>query len=166
MVRIRRGLAAGALAVALLGAVAGCAQPGQLGQEEPTTAPPPPPAPATPEIPQLLGVGLVDYPVSVQTPGPATFSVRTLVVPPGGTTGWHAHPGTETSVVTRGTLTVLIQDGCEPRRFAAGDAIFVADAVPHLARNDGDVAVELVTTYLLAPGLPDRFEVPPACPAG
>lgn len=161
MARILRGLAA----VALAGALAGCAQPGQLGQEEPTATPLPPPAPATAEIPQLLGVGLVDYPVSVQTPGPATFSVRTVVVPPGGTTGWHAHPGTETSVVTRGSLTVLIRDGCEPRRFAAGDAIFVADAVPHLARNDGDVPVEMVTTYLLAPGLPDHVEVPPACPA-
>lgn len=159
----------GVVALAVGGAVlAGCAQPGQLGQEEvppPAPAPAPAPSTATPEAPQLLGVGLVEYPVSVQTPGPAVFSVRTVVVPPGGTTGWHTHPGTETSVVTRGSLTVQIRDGCAPRRFDAGDAIFVADAVPHLARNDGDVPVELVTTYLLAPGLPDRSEVPPACPS-
>jgi quercetin dioxygenase-like cupin family protein len=158
MTRTRRGV----LALAACGAaLAGCAQPGQLGRDE---TPAPAPAAVVTDVPRLLGVGLVDYPVSVQTPGPATFSVRTVVVPPGGTTGWHAHPGTETSVVTRGSLTVLIQDGCEPRRFDAGDAIFVADAVPHLARNDGDVPVELVATYLLAPGLPDRTEVPPACP--
>lgn len=153
----------GVVVLAVCGAVlAGCAQPGQLGQEEP---PAPAPVPATPEMPRVLGVGLVDYPVSVQTPGPAVFSVRTVVVPPGGSTGWHAHPGTETSVVTRGSLTVQIRDGCDPRRFDAGDAIFVADAVPHLARNDGTEPVELVTTYLLAPGLPDRRDVPPACPS-
>jgi quercetin dioxygenase-like cupin family protein len=156
------------LAAVLAGAVlAGCAEPGQLGLDAP--APPPVPAPQQEapqqEAPQLLGVGLVDYPVSLRTLGPATFSVRTAVIPPGGTTGWHAHPGTETSVVTGGSLTLLIRDGCEPLRFDAGDAIFVADAVPHLARNDGDVPVELVTTYLLAPGRPDRTEVPPACPA-
>ena len=170
MTRTARAVAARSLAAALVAALAGavlagCAQPGQLGRDAP--APPPAPAPAPPpqEQPQLLGVGLVGYPVSVQTLGPATFSVRTAVIPPGGTTGWHAHPGTETSVVTGGSLTLLIRDGCAPLRFDAGDAIFVADAVPHLARNDGDVPVELVTTYLLAPGRPDRTEVPPACPA-
>lgn len=159
MARTRRGAAVLAAGLAVL---AGCAQPGQLGRETP--APPPAPAPAAPELPQLLGVGLLGYPVRVETPGPATFSVRTVVIPPGGTTGWHAHPGTETSVVTRGSLTVLIEDGCEPRRFDAGDALFVADAVPHLARNDTDEPVELVATFLLAPGLPDRTEVRPACP--
>lgn len=170
MTRTARAVAARSLAVALVATLAGsvlagCARPGQLGLDAP--APPPAPAPAPPppaEQPQLLGVGLVDYPVSLRTLGPATFSVRTAVIPPGGTTGWHAHPGTETSVVTGGSLTLLIRDGCAPLRFDAGDAIFVADAVPHLARNDGDVPVELVTTYLLAPGRPDRTDVPPACP--
>ena len=174
MTRTARAVAARSLAAVLVAALtgtvlAGCARPGQLGLDAP--APPPAPAPTSAppppaeEQPRLLGVGLVDYPVSLRTLGPATFSVRTAVIPPGGTTGWHAHPGTETSVVTGGSLTLLIRDGCAPLRFDAGDAIFVADAVPHLARNDGDVPVELVTTHLLAPGRPDRTEVPPACPA-
>ena len=159
-------LAAVAATGALAAALAGCAVPGQLGSQEAAgNLAPAAAAPAGPGVPQLLGVGLIDYPVDLRTPGPAVFSVRELVIPPGGTTGWHTHPGTETSVVTRGTLTVQIRDGCAPIRFDAGDALFVADAVPHVQRNEGTAPVEMVVTYLLAPGAPDRVDAPPPCPA-
>lgn len=158
--------------VPLLGLVAallaGCAQPGQLGASE--QAPPPAPAapaapsePAPPTGPVLVGSGLIEDPVELRTPGPAVFSVRTVVVPPGGTTGWHRHPGTETSIVQSGAITLLSEDGCEPVVYEAGDAVFIPDAVPHLARNDGPVPAEIVVTYLLAPETPDRSDVPPAC---
>ncbi len=161
----RTGLLAAVLA--LVGALAGCAVPGQLGGPDPVPPAGPPAAPAlvATGVPELLGVGLLDYPVDLRTPGPAVFSVREIVIPPGGTTGWHTHPGTETSVVTGGSLTVQLRDGCEPVRFDAGDALFVADAVPHVQRNEGTAPVEMVVTYLLAPGAPDRTDAPPACPA-
>lgn len=162
--------------LALVVVLAGCARPGQLGSERSTaeqvptavTTPATPSAaaaPDRPELPVLLGAGLVDYPVEVRTPGPAMYSIRTIVLPPGGTTGWHGHPGTETTIVTSGVLTVVQRGGCDPVRYRAGDALFVADAVPHLARNDGSEPVELLTAYLLAPGDPDRFDAPPACPS-
>jgi quercetin dioxygenase-like cupin family protein len=170
---------------ALAAVLAGCAQPGQLGAERSTPERPAPTAgspaattpattpatpqpsagPAPPDLPVLLGAGLVDYPVQVRTPGPAMYTIRTMVLPPGGTTGWHSHPGTETTIVTAGVLTVVQRGGCAPVRYNAGDALFVADAVPHLARNDGSTPVELLTSYLLAPGAPDRFDAPPACPS-
>lgn len=164
MVRTRWGIALGAIAVAL--GSAACAQPGQLGYQgdPPQAAAAAAPVPV-PDLPEVLGVGTLGYPVDLRTLGPATVSVRTVVIPPGGSTGWHRHPGTETAVVTGGTLTVLIEDGCDPIRFDTGDALFVADAVPHLQRNDGTVPVEMVATFLLAPGLPDRAEAPPACPS-
>jgi quercetin dioxygenase-like cupin family protein len=169
--------------LALVLALAGCAQPGRLEAERstveqvstPTVSTPTVPtptvptagatAPDRPPLPVLLGAGLVDYPVEVRTPGPAMYSIRTTVLPPGGTTGWHGHPGTETTIVTSGVLTVVQQGGCDPIRYGAGDALFVADAVPHLVRNDGPEPVELLTAYLLAPGAPDRFDAPPACPS-
>ncbi len=146
--------------LAFAGALAGCAVPGG-----PDPVPAAAAAPVAPDVPRLLGVGLLGYPVDLRTPGPAVFSVREVVIPPGGTTGWHAHPGTETSVVTAGALTVQTRDGCEPVRFDAGDALFVPDAVPHVQRNEGTAPVEMVVTYLLAPGAPDRTDAPPACPA-
>lgn len=156
----RTGLLAAVLVLA--GALVGCAAPAGPGPGPTAGSSAAPPATG---VPELLGVGLLDYPVDLRTPGPAVFSVREVVIPPGGTTGWHAHPGTETSVVTAGTLTVQILDGCEPVRFDAGDALFVADAVPHVQRNEGTAPVEMVVTYLLAPGAPDRSDAPPACPA-
>jgi quercetin dioxygenase-like cupin family protein len=148
-------------------AVAGCAEPGQLGQPEPDAAPPvvAPPAPQPPQLPQLLGTGLVEQPLQIRTPGPAVYSVRTVFLPPGVSIGWHRHPGTETSIVTAGSVTLQTADDCDPADFDAGAALFVPDAVPHTLRNDGAVTAELVVAYLLAPGAPDQLSAPPACPA-
>lgn len=144
--------------------VAGCAEPGQLGQPEPDGAPPVVAVPA-PQLPQLLGTGLVEQPLQIRTPGPAVYSVRTVFLPPGVSIGWHRHPGTETSIVTAGTVTLQTEDACDPVTFDAGAALFVPDAVPHTLRNDGDVTAELVVAYLLAPGAPDQLSAPQACPA-
>ncbi|WP_214365807.1 cupin domain-containing protein [Pseudonocardia sp. H11422] len=151
------------LAVAGCLVLAGCAQPGQLGSP-PETAAPAPVTPEPPAGPVELGRGTVRDPLEIRTPGSAVFSVRTVVVPPGGTTGWHQHPGTETSILKSGSITLVRQDACEPAVFGAGDAVFIPDALPHLARNDGVEPAELVVTYLLAPDAPDRSDVPPACP--
>lgn len=144
--------------------VAGCAEPGQLGRPERDGAPAVVAVPA-PQLPQLLGTGLVEQPLQIRTPGPAVYSVRTVFLPPGVSIGWHRHPGTETSIVTAGSVTLQLEDACDPVTFDAGEALFVPDAVPHLLRNDGDVTAELVVAYLLAPGAPDQLSAPPACPA-
>ncbi|GAA3250238.1 hypothetical protein GCM10017691_62010 [Pseudonocardia petroleophila] len=156
--------------VAVLGlvvALAGCAEPGQLGdpvEKTPTDAPPVGDGSA-PRLPQLLGSGLVEDPLEIRTPGPAVYSVRTASIPPGVSIGWHRHPGTETTIVTAGAVTLQAGDDCEPVTHDAGDALFVPDAVPHTLRNDGDVTAELVVAYLLAPGAPDQLSAPAACPA-
>lgn len=164
-------LAAALLSALTLLTTAACAQPGQLGSPVPPPVPPPVtevPTPSFPDseprLPVLLGSGLVAEPVQVSTPGPAVFSVRTVVIPPGGTTGWHIHPGTETSIVTAGSIELVGKDACTPVRYDVGAAVFVPDQLPHVVRNDGPVPAELVVTYLLAPDAPDAFEVPPACP--
>jgi Uncharacterized conserved protein, contains double-stranded beta-helix domain len=159
--------------VAVLGLTAalatGCARPGELGSTEPAAAQPPAPSaaapapPAPPTGPVLIGSGRIEDKVALRTLGPAVFSVRTVVVPPGGTTGWHRHPGTEMSVVKSGTITLLRENACEPAMIGPGQAVFIPDAQPHLARNDGTEPAELVVTYLLAPDAPDRGDVPPAC---
>lgn len=165
----RIGLTMGVLAVAAMVATS-CARPDELGREqaEPvpaTTAAAPAPTSAAPAGPVLVGSGTIADPVEIDTPGAAVFSVRTVVVPPGGSTGWHLHPGTETSIVTAGEITLIRAEDCEPETYRAGDAVFIGDQVPHLARNDGTQPAEVVVTYLLAPGAPDRTDAPEACPA-
>jgi quercetin dioxygenase-like cupin family protein len=163
-VRVRRAGRIIAGAVLAWTVVAGCAEPGQLGQPDADGAPAVVAVPA-PQLPQLLGSGLVEQPLQIRTPGPAVYSVRTVILPPGVSIGWHRHPGTETSIVTAGAVTMELEDGCEPVVYEEGSALFVPDAVPHTLRNEGAVTAELVVAYLLAPGAPDQLSAPPACPA-
>ncbi len=153
--------------VAILGGLAllaGCAQPGQLGHPEaPTPAPAAAPVPTPAVVPGIDESGLVDAPVTVRTPGPAVFAVRTVTMAPGESTGWLRRPGTETAIVRSGVVTVLTSKDCGGSRFAGGDAVFVPDARPQLMRNTGTVPAELVVTTLLAPGAPDREVVPDPC---
>lgn len=156
------------LAVLGLAAVlAGCAEPGQLGDpvEKSTTDEVQVTGGSAPRLPQLLGSGVVAEPLQIRTPGPAAYSVRTASIPPGVSIGWHRHPGTETTIVTAGSVTMQTGEACDPVTYEAGEALFVPDAVPHTLRNDGDVTAELVVAYLLAPGAPDQLSAPAACPA-
>lgn len=152
----------------LLGA---CAQPGQLGQSV-AAAPAPAVAPAAPAVapvpaapaPAQEASGTMDAKVTIRTPGPAVYAVRTIVLAPGETQEWHRHPGTEMAIVRTGEV-MLVRDGaCTPARFDEGQALFVGDAVAHRLSNDGTAPAELVVTTLLAPGTPDTDDVPSPCP--
>ena len=104
--------------------------------------------------------------MTVRTPGPAVYSVRTVVLTPGETQEWHRLPGTEMAIVRTGAVTLEREGGCTPARFGEGQALFVSDGVPHRLANDGTAPAELVVTTLLAPGAPDRETVPSPCPEG
>jgi quercetin dioxygenase-like cupin family protein len=152
----------------LVAVLAGCAHPGQLGHPLPAPEPAAPTAaapvpPAAPQLPALLGSGRVEGSVSMRSPGPAVYSVRTETLAPGASTGWHRHPGTELTIVKSGSIRVQRADRCEGTRYEAGDAAFVGDKQPHEVSNDGDVPAELVITYLLDPAKPDRTDVPDPC---
>jgi quercetin dioxygenase-like cupin family protein len=149
----------------LLGPLAGCAQPGQLGQPLPAPQPapiaapvPPLPAPAEPVS------GTLDGRVTVRTAGPTVYSVRTVVLEPGEALDWHRHPGTEMAIVQKGDVRLVREGACTPARFTEGQALFVGDGVAHRLTNDGDELAELLVTSLLTPGAPDTTEVEPACP--
>lgn len=150
-------------------ALVGCAQPGQLGHPLPPPVPEPPAvaaapvAPQAPQLPAVLGSGRVEGTVSMRSPGPALYSVRTEIIQPGASTGWHRHPGTEMTIVKSGAVRLQRADRCEGTRYETGDAVFVGDKQPHQLRNDGTVPAELVITYLLEPGKPDRADVSDPC---
>lgn len=117
----------------------------------------------TPTGPVLLGKGVIKDGVKVDRDGPSAFSVRVVTVPPGGSTGWHTHAGTETSVVTKGELTLVRAGACDPVVYRSGDAVFVAAGAAHMARNTGTEPAEVVVTYLLDTDAPDRADATPAC---
>ena len=50
--------------------------------------------------------GTTTTPISIVTNGEETaFYVQSLALAPGASSGWHAHPGPEQSVITKGTVS-------------------------------------------------------------
>ena len=94
-----------------------------------------------------------------------------ITVAPGGTTGWHMHPGPHLIVVAQGTLTYYRGNDptCTGVQYPAGTTVFDPGFTVHLARNNGTVpVVNYVTQLLSADMLPFRMDVPapgnPDCP--
>jgi quercetin dioxygenase-like cupin family protein len=112
-----------------------------------------------------LGRGTTDTPISVETNGPTTLYVQKVVLKPGANTGWHAHAGTEYTVVNRGTVYLQTASNCTPAIFGPGQAIFMPAGVPHIAGTQGSEDAEVVVTYTLPVSAAVRDDEPAACPA-
>jgi quercetin dioxygenase-like cupin family protein len=95
---------------------------------------------------------------------PTDTVVLRTTIDPGGSTGWHSHPGPAFIVVIRGTLTVY--DGndptCTPHRYGPGTGFLDPGfGHVHIARNEGTTPVTVVQTYLnVPPGGSPRIDAP------
>ncbi len=82
--------------------------------------------------------------------------VQQIVIGPGGSTGWHSHPGPVVVLIKAGELTFYPSDDptCTGRTYSAGQAfIDSGQGHVHIARNENMTQnVELWATY---------FDVPP-----
>lgn len=78
--------------------------------------------------------------------------VQSVTIDPGGSSGWHTHPGQETAIIKAGTLTFFDADDpdCAAQAYSAGQTV-VGSGHPHMARNLGEVPVEIVVTYYNVP---------------
>lgn len=100
--------------------------------------------------------------VKLQTKESVDFVTQQIVIAPGGTTGWHSHPGPVLVTVKSGELTLVYADDatCAGRMYRAGES-FVdrGDEIVHTALNLGVANLELWATYLVPgePGTPARI---------
>jgi quercetin dioxygenase-like cupin family protein len=82
--------------------------------------------------------------------------IQQIIIGPGGSTGWHTHPGPAVALITSGELTLYSSEDptCTPRTYLAGQAfIDPGQGHVHLARNLSlSENVEVWVTY---------FDVPP-----
>ena len=99
-----------------------------------------------------------------KTEGPSDLYVQSNVWQPGGTTGWHTHPGNSLIIVTAGTVTEY--DGpdpeCKPHVYTR-DMTFVdphghGNHV-HIIRNEGNVVARTTTIQLIPAGATRRIDV-------
>jgi quercetin dioxygenase-like cupin family protein len=74
-----------------------------------------------------------------------------LIFQPGGTTGWHYHPGPVVVVIKSGALTEIDHDGCMTVH-PAGSAFFEDPNVVHNVINQTGVVTEVYATFLSPAG--------------
>jgi len=98
-----------------------------------------------------------------RTVGQSDVYVQSNVWQPGGTTGWHSHPGHSLIIVTAGTVTDYEGDdpSCTPHVYTVGQG-FVdggGDHV-HMIRNEGSVEARTYAVQLIPAGAVRRIDKP------
>lgn len=119
---------------------------------------------------RLFGNWLKKVWLSLQkTKGASDLYVQSNVWQPGGTTGWHTHPGHSLITVTAGTVTAYEGDdpSCTPHVYKQGMG-FVdpgGDHV-HVLRNEDSVEARTITVQLIPADATRRIDAQgsPACP--
>ncbi|WP_229073716.1 cupin domain-containing protein [Actinoplanes sp. DH11] len=118
------------------------------------------PARATP------GHGVSAKVVGQWTVDDTDYVLREITIRPGGSTGWHRHPGLVLASVQRGTLTHRMSDCVTVRRYAVGESLMEDpdDGRAHLGENRGSKPVVLDAVYATPQGRPLAVDSPaPAC---
>jgi quercetin dioxygenase-like cupin family protein len=96
-----------------------------------------------------------------KTKGLSDVYVQTNVWAPGGSTGWHTHPGHSLIIVTAGTVTAYEGNDpeCKPSVYSQGMG-FVdpgGDHV-HLIRNEGSVEARTIAVQVIPSGAQRRID--------
>jgi quercetin dioxygenase-like cupin family protein len=105
-------------------------------------------------------------------PASSDVAMVRATLAPGGTTGWHDHPGPSMVILATGTLTISEAKGrgCRVTEVSAAGgqkAFFHPDDV-HRFDNKGKTVAELYITYFAPTATPlliDAPEAPPGCTA-
>src|SRR5215212_4829063 len=81
-------------------------------------------------------------------PGSADVAIAKVVLEPGGSTGWHHHPGVVLVPIEAGAVTEY-DTQCHKTVYKAGKGFVESNGEVHLVRNEGDVKAVLYPTFLL-----------------
>jgi quercetin dioxygenase-like cupin family protein len=100
--------------------------------------------------------------IKIESKHAADVTVAHLTFAPGGTTGWHTHPGPVLVIVTTGAVTKYSAEDCTAQTYTAGQA-FVENGPTdeNMVRNDGTVLAEAIVALITPPGAPISDSPPP-----
>ena len=102
----------------------------------------------------------------IQTKGESDLYVQQNTWQPGGTTGWHTHPGPSFIIVTQGSVTVYDSDdpACTPHVYTANTAdngfVDPGDGHVHVIRNETSAMAQTVAVQLIPEGATRRVDAP------
>jgi quercetin dioxygenase-like cupin family protein len=104
----------------------------------------------------------------INTKGATDVHVLQNTIVPGGTFGWHSHPGPSLVIVKSGTATFYEANDptCSPHVVQAGSGFVDNGSDTHVVRNEGSVNLVTVVVSLVPAGFQRRIDQPaPAnCP--
>jgi len=110
---------------------------------------------------------------SIKTRGKSDLYVQSNVWEPGGSTGWHTHPGPSLIIVTEGSITAYEGDDphCTPHVYTAGTPnntfVDLGGGDVHIIRNETNAEAKDIAVQLVPAGATRRQDVTPApgnCP--
>jgi quercetin dioxygenase-like cupin family protein len=98
----------------------------------------------------------------IDTKGATDVHILENRIVPGGTFGWHSHPGPSIVVVKSGALTLYSGDDptCTPHVVAAGSGFVDDGGDVHVVRNEGSVDAVVYVTSLVPHGAARRIDEP------
>lgn len=98
----------------------------------------------------------------IETKGSSDLWVLQNTIVPGGTFGWHSHPGPSLVIVKSGTATFYLASdpSCSPHVVTAGSGFVDAGGDVHTVRNEGGVDLVVVVTSLVPAGATRRIDQP------
>lgn len=89
-------------------------------------------------------------------------------IAPGGSFGWHSHPGPSFVIIKSGTATVYMgaDPQCRPHRFRVGSGFVDKGRAVHIVRNEGKVDLVTVVVSFTPKGAERRIDEadPGTCP--
>jgi quercetin dioxygenase-like cupin family protein len=103
-----------------------------------------------------------DWQARIDAKGATDAYILENRIVPGGTFGWHSHPGPSIVVVESGALTLYRGDDptCTPQVFEAGSGFVDDGGDVHVVRNEGSVDAVVYVTSLVPKGAPRRIDEP------
>jgi mannose-6-phosphate isomerase-like protein (cupin superfamily) len=104
----------------------------------------------------------------MKTTRASDLHVLSNTIAPGGTFGWHSHPGPSFVIVKSGTATVYLgaDPKCRPHRIRAGSGFVDKGLQTHVVRNEGTVNLVTVVVSFVPRGATRRIDeaAPGNCP--
>jgi quercetin dioxygenase-like cupin family protein len=103
-----------------------------------------------------------DWKAKIKTKGVSDLQVNQVTIQPGGTLGWHYHPGPSFVIVKSGTATFYMGNDpmCMRHVIPTGGTLFEPANMVHIVRNEGEVPLVNVVVQLVPTGAPRLISVP------
>jgi quercetin dioxygenase-like cupin family protein len=104
--------------------------------------------------------------ITLKSPGRSADVTNVRVdIEPGGTTGWHHHPGVVVVAVASGTVTEYDED-CRQSVITSGEGFVESQDRVHLVHNEGSFPAVLYVTFITPTETPQGVTISDPQPQG